>query len=93
MRRRALFLLLALAAVSNACDDIAPCLHSYDHREMAIFDTLSSSNRLLLSSLKTKNGVPACSFQKKLLDALGDIPRGQRDEEFAGFVDKVTGRQ
>jgi len=85
-------LLLTFAAGIARADDITACLHSYNHREMAILDTLSSSNQLLLSSLKTRDGAPACAFQKKLLDTLGDIPRDQRDEEFAGFVDKLTGR-
>jgi hypothetical protein len=92
VRSLACALLLALGGGVACADDITACLHSYNNREMAILGTLSIGNQLLLSSLKTKEGAPACAFQKKLLDALGDFPREQRDEEFAGFVDKLTGR-
>ncbi len=69
------------------------CLDSHNNRELAVYDTLSSTNRYLLLEIKLKNGKPACSFQKQILDGFGKIPPDRRDEEFAGFVDRLTGRQ
>ena len=69
------------------------CLPKYTNRQMAIYSSLARINGALLLSLKSKDGMPACSFQGKLLDALGKIPPERRDEEFAGFLDKMTHRK
>jgi hypothetical protein len=72
----------------------AECMDRLSNRETAVYETLSGTNQYtLMTALRSPLGeVASCNARKKLLDALAQYPRDQRDEIFAGILDRMEGR-